>query len=136
MRIFKVGKITLVAFVLVALVAECGREQASGLASPRVIVTFPANGATAVLLNTTVSAGFSSVMNPATINTTTFTLAGPGAAPVAGAVTYLEHYRTTVHSSVSVQRQRLPGADQHGGRRKRAASQKKAQKVTAERGRN
>ena len=41
-----------------------------------------------MLLNTTVSAGFSSVMNPATINTTTFTVTGPGAVAVAGAVTY------------------------------------------------
>ncbi len=48
----------------------------------------PANGATAVLLNTAVTAGFSSVMAPATINTTTFTLTGPGGAAVAGAVSY------------------------------------------------
>ena len=44
---------------------------------PTVIATSPANGATAVLLNATVTATFSSVMVPATINTTTFTLTGP-----------------------------------------------------------
>ena len=85
---FKIGKISTLAFVLVALVAGCGREQAPSPLSPTVIVTSPASGATAVILNTTVSAGFSSVMAPATINTTTFTLTGPGATAVPGAVSY------------------------------------------------
>jgi Ice-binding-like/Bacterial Ig-like domain len=53
-----------------------------------VIATFPANGANGVVINTTVSADFSSVMNASTINTTSFTLTGPGAIPVAGAVSY------------------------------------------------
>jgi ketosteroid isomerase-like protein len=88
MRKFKIGKLAVVAFVLVALVAGCGREQAPSPAFPAVIATFPANGATGVFLNAIVTANFSSVMNPATINTTTFTLTGPGAAPVAGAVSY------------------------------------------------
>lgn len=52
-----------------------------------MIATSPANGASLVLLNTTVTANFSSVMAPGTINTTTFTLTGPTGA-VAGAVTY------------------------------------------------
>ena len=55
MRKFRFEKVTLVAFVLVAPVAGCGREQTSNPMSPTVIATFPANGATAVLLNTTVS---------------------------------------------------------------------------------
>ena len=88
MRKFKIGKISTLAFVLVALVAGCGREQANSPVSPTVIITSPANAATAVILNTTVSAGFSSVMAPATINTTTFTLTGPGSTAVAGAVSY------------------------------------------------
>jgi len=78
MRKFKFGKTSLAAFVLVALVAGCGREQARSPLSPAVIATSPVNGATAVLLNTTVTATFSSVMAPATINTSTFTLTGPG----------------------------------------------------------
>jgi hypothetical protein len=73
MHKFKIGKISLAAFVLVALAAGCGREQAPSPAFPSLIVTSPAKGATAVLLNTAVTAGFSSVMAPATINTTTFT---------------------------------------------------------------
>jgi hypothetical protein len=87
MRKLKSVKISLLAFVLVALVAGCGREQATSPVSPTVIATSPANGTTLVLLNTTVTATFSSVMAPATINTTTFTLTGPTGA-VAGAVTY------------------------------------------------
>ena len=53
-----------------------------------VISTVPANGATAVAVNTEISATFSEAMNPATINAATFTLTGPGATPVAGAITY------------------------------------------------
>ena len=56
--------------------------------APTVVSTVPVNGATAVAVNTTISATFSDVMNPATINAATFTVAGPGAAPVAGAVTF------------------------------------------------
>jgi len=85
---FKIRKISSLVFVLVALAGGCGREQAPSPAFPTVIATFPASGATDVVTNTTVSAGFSSAMNPSTINTTTFTLTGPGAAPVAGAVSY------------------------------------------------
>jgi len=55
---------------------------------PTVILAIPVNGATAVPLNQTVSATFSVAMNPATINSTTFTLTGPGATPVAGLLAY------------------------------------------------
>src|SRR4029077_2852812 len=55
---------------------------------PTVISTVPANGATAVGVNTAISATFSKAMNPVTINATTFTVTGPGATPVAGIVTY------------------------------------------------
>jgi Ice-binding-like/Bacterial Ig-like domain len=88
MRKFAFKKLLSVAFVSLALVAGCGREQTHSPAFPTVIATSPLNGATLVLLNTTVTATFSSVMAPATINTTTFTLTGPGVTAVAGAVTY------------------------------------------------
>lgn len=55
---------------------------------PTVIATIPLNGSTAVFLNTTVSATFSKAMNAATINSSTFTLTGPGLTPVAGQVNY------------------------------------------------
>jgi len=56
---------------------------------PTVISAVPANGATGVPINQALSATFSEAMNPATINSTIFTLAGPGGAAVAGAVTYV-----------------------------------------------
>jgi len=55
---------------------------------PTVIATIPINGATDVPQNQTVSATFSKAMNPATINSTTFKLTGPGATNVPGLVAY------------------------------------------------
>jgi hypothetical protein len=55
---------------------------------PTVISTVPVNGATGVPLKQIVSATFSTPMNPATINSTTFTLTGPGATAVPGLVAY------------------------------------------------
>jgi hypothetical protein len=88
MRKFGFKKLSSVAFVLLALMAGCGREQASSPAFPIVIATSPMNGATGVLLNVVVTADFSSVMAPATISSSTFTLTAPGATAVAGTVTY------------------------------------------------
>jgi methionine-rich copper-binding protein CopC len=56
---------------------------------PTVISTTPANNATGVAINTKVTATFSTAMNPATINPTTFTLTGPGGVAVVGTVTYV-----------------------------------------------
>jgi len=56
--------------------------------TPTVLSTIPTEGAIDVPLNQTVSATFSTAMNPATINSTTFTLTGPGATPVPGLVAY------------------------------------------------
>ncbi|MHB8655039.1 MAG: Ig-like domain-containing protein [Terriglobia bacterium] len=56
--------------------------------SPTVIATIPTNMATGVPFNQAVSATFSEAMDPATINATTFKLAGPGTTPVAGLVAY------------------------------------------------
>jgi hypothetical protein len=55
--------------------------------APVVISTVPANGATGVAFNTKVSATFSEVMDPSSINATTFTLK-QGATIIAGTVTY------------------------------------------------
>jgi hypothetical protein len=54
---------------------------------PTVVSTVPANLATLVAVNTTVTATFSESMDPTTISGATFKLTGPGATPVAGAVT-------------------------------------------------
>jgi len=55
---------------------------------PAVTSTNPANGATAVPLNTQVAATFNEAMNPSTITASTFTLQ-QGATSVSGTVTYL-----------------------------------------------
>ena len=57
--------------------------------APTVISTVPANLAVNVPINQALSATFSVAMTPSTINSTTFTLTGPGTTPVAGAVTYV-----------------------------------------------
>ena len=53
---------------------------------PTVNVTSPTDTAIAVPLNRKVSVGFSEVMDPLTITTTSFTLTGPGVTPVVGTV--------------------------------------------------
>jgi hypothetical protein len=58
-------------------------------APPTVISVAPPNGASGICPNTLVTATFSEAMNPATINTTTFTLTAPGPISVAGTVTYV-----------------------------------------------
>ena len=68
---------------------------------PTVISTNPACGATLVALNSKVTATFSEPMDPATINGTTFTLTGPGATPVAGAVTYAAASNSAVFTPAS-----------------------------------
>lgn len=55
---------------------------------PTVTSTIPANLATGVPLSQIVSATFSKAMNPATINSTTFNLTGPGTTVVTGLVAY------------------------------------------------
>ena len=58
------------------------------LVPPTVISTIPNNTAAGVPLNQIVSATFSTAMDPATINSTTFNLTGPGATSVSGLVAY------------------------------------------------
>src|SRR5580700_7681094 len=60
---------------------------ASDNAATTVSLTSPAQGVTAPV-NATVNAVFSQGMDPATINTGTFTVTGPGTTPVNGAVSY------------------------------------------------
>jgi hypothetical protein len=55
---------------------------------PTVIATIPVNLASNVPLNQVISATFNTAMNPATINSSTFTLSGPGVTNVAGLVAY------------------------------------------------
>jgi hypothetical protein len=55
---------------------------------PTVTSVAPPNGSNGICPNTVVIATFSAAMNPATINTTTFKLTGPGTTAVTGLVTY------------------------------------------------
>lgn len=72
---------------------------ANPCAPPAVVSETPTNGAIGVCPATAVSAIFSEAMNPATINTTTFTLTGPGSTPVTGTVSYAGSTATFVPSS-------------------------------------
>lgn len=60
----------------------------TGATPPMVTAVAPLNNATGVGINTAVAAAFNEAMNPAKISAATFTLTGPGATSVAGAVTY------------------------------------------------
>ena len=55
---------------------------------PNVLSITPPNGSIGLCPNTIVTAIFSEAMNPSSIDSTTFTLTGPGSSPVAGQVTY------------------------------------------------
>jgi hypothetical protein len=81
---FRLGITSWLAVLLLVFVAGCGEE---AVTVPFVVSTVPANGATAVAVNTPISATFSMAMNPASISATSFTVAGPGGA-VAGAVAF------------------------------------------------
>ena len=72
-----------------------------GLTPPTVVSVAPPNGAAGACLNTIVTATFSEAMNPSTINTTTFTLAGPGATAVPGQVTYDAASKTAIFTPSS-----------------------------------
>ena len=80
MRKFMVSKIWISAFLLAAFVAGCGDPDVAGgpgspLTAPTVVSVTPTNGLTLLCPNIAViSATFSKQMNPATINTSTFTL--------------------------------------------------------------
>jgi hypothetical protein len=78
------------AALMIVLTAGCGKETVKipDTTPPQVSSTTPAQGATTVTLNATITATFSKPMNPSTISATSFLVAGPGGASVAGTVTY------------------------------------------------
>ena len=55
---------------------------------PGVVSVTPAQGATSVAVNATISATFSEAMSATTVNASTFTLTAPGGVAVPGTVTY------------------------------------------------
>jgi hypothetical protein len=94
---YTLGITSWLAVLLLVFVAGCGEETVS---VPSVLSTIPANGATAVVVNTPISATFSMAMNPASIDATTFTVSGPGGTAVAGAVSYAGETATFTPAAV------------------------------------
>ena len=68
---------------------------------PTVLSVTPPNASTLVCPNTIVTATFSQPMNPSSVDGSTFTLTGPGAAPVAGQVTYDASSHTAIFTPAS-----------------------------------
>jgi hypothetical protein len=99
-------KISLIAFLLLLVFGIvfstgcCNPGVNPDLVAPTVISETPLSGAAGICV-TGVTATFSTAMNPATINTTTFTLTTPGTPPVAvaGVVTYIGSTATFTPSS-------------------------------------
>src|ERR1019366_9450714 len=87
MRNVTVRMIWVLSFLLTGFVAGCGREQTT-VVTPAVTATVPLNGTVGVLVAQAITATFNEAMNATTINTSTFTVTGPGGASVTGAVTY------------------------------------------------
>ena len=97
MRKLMVSKVWISAFLLAVLVAGCSDADknpgnpGSPLTPPTVLAASvtPPDGSTLVCPNLAViTATFSKAMDPATINTTTFTLSGPGGSVTGTTVTY------------------------------------------------
>jgi hypothetical protein len=95
MHILKVSKIWIPAFVLAVVMAGCSDGDKRGgtgnpgdpLTPPTVAAVTPPTGSTVACPNATIiTATFTKVMNPLTINTATFTVADPSGASVAGTV--------------------------------------------------
>ncbi len=70
-----------------AIIAGCCSSNTSQLVPPTVLSSSPAASSDTACPNATVSIVFSEAMNPATINSSTFTLTG-GSTPVAGVVSF------------------------------------------------
>ncbi len=93
----RLGITSWLAVLLLVFVAGCGEETVT---VPSVVSSIPANGATAVLVNTPISVTFSMAMNSATISATTFTVTGPGGTAVAGTVSYSGETATFMPAAV------------------------------------
>ncbi len=99
----------LMPWLLVALTAGCGGGQdtilgasvTSSAIAPTVTATVPLATTpivTGVAINTKITASFSSNMAPATVNTSTFTVACPAGTAVAGTVSYVAASRVATFS--------------------------------------
>jgi Ice-binding-like/Bacterial Ig-like domain len=94
MRKLKVAQIGMLAFLLAIVTAGCGDPDRNSASNPSFIPptvvaasVLPPSGSSGICPNTVVTAIFTKAMNPATINTTTFTLTSSGGS-ITGVVTY------------------------------------------------
>ena len=87
MRTCRSGILASLTALVFVFLGGCGKETA-GTVAPSVTSTVPVAGVTGVPVNQIISATFNQAMNPSTISATTFLLNGPGAAAVAGTVSY------------------------------------------------
>ena len=89
MRRYSAHTICFMSFLLLLVTTGCSDPDKtagnSALTLPKVIAATPVNGTCS---NTIVTATFSEAMNPSTIDSSTFTVTGPGTTPVSGQVTY------------------------------------------------
>jgi hypothetical protein len=101
MRSYNNHKTWFIAFLLLIFSPGCCNPGSNpDLTPPTVTSVTPPSGATGVCTNSVATATFSEAMNPATINTTTFTLtAGTPPVAVAGVVTYAASTATFTPSS-------------------------------------
>ena len=90
MRTHRLKIVQLFAALALVLMTACGKETVNipDTTPPVVSSTTPLAGATAVAVNTAITATFSKPMNPSTLTATSFVVTGPGGASVAGTVTY------------------------------------------------
>ena len=92
MRRYSAHTICFMSILLLLVATGCSDPDESGgnpgLTAPVVVSVAPLSGASGTCINTIVTATFSKAMNPATINSTTFTLTGPSGTAELGQVTY------------------------------------------------
>src|SRR5579862_5829331 len=106
MRKINIQKIWLPLFLLVIFGVGCSDANKSGndnpsQAAPTVLSAIPPNGTGGACPNTLVTVTFSKAMAASSINSSTFTLTGPGSAPVAGQVTYDASSKTAIFTPSS-----------------------------------
>jgi hypothetical protein len=88
MRATRRRSLWLLCCLAAVFVVGCCTQNTGQLVAPTVVSFSPTALSNMACPNATVSIGFSEAMNPATINSTTFTLAGAGNVAVAGTVTF------------------------------------------------
>jgi len=92
MRRYRTLTISFTSFLLLVVTIGCSDPDNTGgnptLTAPTVTSVTPLSGSSGACINTIVTATFSKAMNPAFINSTTFTVTGPNSTAVPGQVSY------------------------------------------------